>query len=152
MSLEAPFGAGRGDRRWRDVGNQSSAAEAFGAVADRFGHLDVLAHAAGTERSAADEDITDGEWDTIFDVNARGTVYTTQSAFRLMQTHGGSIINFTSGAALKPYSAAPLFGGEGRGRRRGREPWPTSGTATASGSTPSRQPRGPRCTRHISRN
>jgi NAD(P)-dependent dehydrogenase (short-subunit alcohol dehydrogenase family) len=62
-----------------DVGNQSSAVEAFGAVADRFGgHLDVLAHAAGMERSAADEDLTDGEWDTVFDMNMRGTVYTTQ--------------------------------------------------------------------------
>jgi NAD(P)-dependent dehydrogenase (short-subunit alcohol dehydrogenase family) len=136
-----------------DIGNQSSAAEAFGAVTDGFdSHLDVLAHAAGMERSAADEDITDGEWDTGFDVNVRGTVYTTQSAFRLMQIHGGSIMNFTSGAALKPYTRSATIR-----RRRPRSPQGTRTVAhewgaTASGSTPSRQPRGPRCTRHISRN
>jgi NAD(P)-dependent dehydrogenase (short-subunit alcohol dehydrogenase family) len=87
-----------------DVGSRSSAAEAFGAVADKFGgRLDALAHVAGIERSVAAEDISDDEWDAVFDVNVKGTVYTNQSAFRLMRAHGGSMINFTSGAALKPY-------------------------------------------------
>jgi NAD(P)-dependent dehydrogenase (short-subunit alcohol dehydrogenase family) len=86
-----------------DVSSRSSVEEAFGAVADKFGgSLDVLAHVAGLERSAAAEDITDAEWDAIFGVNMKGTVYTNQSAFRLMRA-GGAIINFTSGAALKPY-------------------------------------------------
>jgi NAD(P)-dependent dehydrogenase (short-subunit alcohol dehydrogenase family) len=39
----------------------------------------------------------------VFDVNVKGTVYTNQSAFGLMRAVGGTIINFTSGAALKPY-------------------------------------------------
>ena len=87
-----------------DVASRPSVEKAFGAVADKFGgRLDVLAHVAGIERSAAAEDITDAEWDAIFDVNMKGTVYTNQSAFRLMQADGGAIINFTSGAALKPY-------------------------------------------------
>ena len=87
-----------------DVASRASVAQAFGAIADRFGgRLDVLAHVAGIERAAAAEDMTDGEWDLVFGVNAKGTMYTNQSAFRLMRAHGGSIINFTSGAALKPY-------------------------------------------------
>jgi 2-hydroxycyclohexanecarboxyl-CoA dehydrogenase len=87
-----------------DVGSRSSVAEAFGAVADRFGgRLDVLAHVAGIERSVPAEDISDDEWDAVFDVNVKGTLYTNQSAFRLMRADGGTIINFTSGAALKPY-------------------------------------------------
>lgn len=87
-----------------DVASPSSVAEAFGAAADRFGgRLDALAHVAGIERAASAEDITDGEWDAVFDVNVKGTVYTNQAAFRLMRAHGGAIINFTSGAALKPY-------------------------------------------------
>ncbi len=87
-----------------DVGSPSSVAETFAAAADKFGgRLDALAHVAGIERAAAAEDITDGEWDAVFDVNVKGTVYTNQAAFRLMRAHGGAIINFTSGAALKPY-------------------------------------------------
>jgi NAD(P)-dependent dehydrogenase (short-subunit alcohol dehydrogenase family) len=89
-----------------DVGSRSSVAEAFGAVADTFGgRLDVLADVAGIEGSVAAEDISDGEWDAVFDVNVnvKGTVYTNQSAFLLMRAQGGSIINFTSGSALKPY-------------------------------------------------
>jgi NAD(P)-dependent dehydrogenase (short-subunit alcohol dehydrogenase family) len=87
-----------------DVGSRSAVEDAFAAVADRFGgRVDVLAHVAGIERRAAAEDITDAEWDSVFDVNMKGTVYTNQSAFRLMRAGGGAIINFTSGAALKPY-------------------------------------------------
>jgi len=87
-----------------DVGSRPSVAEAFGAIADRFdGRLDALANIAGIERSVAAEDISDAEWDAVFDVNMKGTVYTNQSAFGLMRAHGGAIINFTSEAALKPY-------------------------------------------------
>ena len=77
-----------------DVGSRSSVTEAFEAAADRFGgRLDMLAHVAGIERSTAAEDITDAEWDAVFDVNMKGTVYTNQAAFLLMRAHGGSIIN-----------------------------------------------------------
>ena len=87
-----------------DVGRRSSVAEAFDAIADAFGgRLDALANVAGIERSVPAEDISDDEWDAVLDVNMKGTVYTNQAAFRLMRGHGGTIINFTSGAALKPY-------------------------------------------------
>lgn len=102
----AAHAAGPGTARFLrcDVGSRASVEDAFGTVADDFdGRLDVLAHIAGIERSAAAEDITDGEWDAVFNVKMKGTVYTNQSAFRLMRAHGGSIVNFTSGAALKPY-------------------------------------------------
>ena len=86
-----------------DVGSRASVEDAFGTIASTFGgRLDVLAHVAGIECSVAAEDITDRDWDAVFDVNMKGTMYRNQSAFRLMQAHGGSIIN-ASGAALKPY-------------------------------------------------
>ncbi len=74
----AAHAAGPGTARFLrcDVGSRASVEDAFGTVADDFdGRLDVM----------------------------KGTVYTNQSAFRLMRAHGGSIVNFTSGAALKPY-------------------------------------------------
>ena len=117
------------------MGSPSSVAEAFGAAADKFGgRLDALAHVAGIERAAAAEDITDGEWDAVFDVNVKGTVYTNQAAFRLMRAHGGAIINFTSGAALKPYPRGAHHRCPRPRWPREPEPWPTSGAATASGS------------------
>jgi NAD(P)-dependent dehydrogenase (short-subunit alcohol dehydrogenase family) len=87
-----------------DVAKRASVQDAFAAVATDFGgRLDVLANIAGVERAAAAEDITDDEWDFVFDVNVKGTLYTNQAAFPLMRDDGGAIVNFTSGAALKPY-------------------------------------------------
>jgi NAD(P)-dependent dehydrogenase (short-subunit alcohol dehydrogenase family) len=72
-------------------------AEAVGAL----GGLDVLANVAGVERGTPAEDIPDEEWDLVFAVNAKGTLYTNQAAFRHMQERGGRIINFGSGAAIR---------------------------------------------------
>lgn len=75
------------------------------AVVDRavaaMDGLDVLANVAGVERGTPAEDIPDEEWDLIFDVHARGTMLTNQAAFRHMRAHGGRIINFGSGAAIR---------------------------------------------------
>src|SRR4029079_2126345 len=53
------------------------------------------------ERGTPAEDIEDAEWDLVFDVNVKGTVYTNQAAFRLMNERGGHIINFGSGAGIR---------------------------------------------------
>jgi NAD(P)-dependent dehydrogenase (short-subunit alcohol dehydrogenase family) len=95
--------AGPGSARFQhcDVADRASVDTAFATIDDD--RIDVLAHVAGIERSVAAEDITDAEWDLVFGVNMKGTLYTNQAAFRLMRSAGGAIINFTSGAALKPY-------------------------------------------------
>jgi NAD(P)-dependent dehydrogenase (short-subunit alcohol dehydrogenase family) len=70
-------------------------------VAATFGGLDVLANVAGVERGTPAESIADDEWDLVFAVNVKGTLYTNQAAFRHMKDHGGRIINFGSGAAIR---------------------------------------------------
>jgi NAD(P)-dependent dehydrogenase (short-subunit alcohol dehydrogenase family) len=66
-----------------------------------MGGLDVLANVAGIERGTPAEDIPQEEWDLVFDVNVKGTLYTNQAAFRHMKGRGGRIINFGSGAAIR---------------------------------------------------
>jgi len=84
-----------------DVGDRRQVFEVFDRAVARLGGLDVMANVAGVERRTPAEDIADDEWDLIFNVNVKGTLYTNQAAFRHMRPDGGRIINFGSGAGIR---------------------------------------------------
>lgn len=84
-----------------DVADRAAVDAAVDAAAAALGGLDVLAHVAGVERRAPAEEIADADWDLIFNVNVKGTLYTNQAAFRHLREHGGRIINFGSGAGIR---------------------------------------------------
>jgi NAD(P)-dependent dehydrogenase (short-subunit alcohol dehydrogenase family) len=79
--------------------------EVFAAIDDAaraMGGLDVLANVAAVERGTPAEDIPDAEWDVVFAVNVKGTLYTNQAAFRHLRDGGGGVIvNFGSGAGIR---------------------------------------------------
>jgi NAD(P)-dependent dehydrogenase (short-subunit alcohol dehydrogenase family) len=83
-----------------DVSDRSAVDATFTDVSREFGGLDVLANVAGVEGHGVAAEITDEEWDRVFDVNVRGTVYTNQAAYRAMRGDGGRIINVGSDAGL----------------------------------------------------
>lgn len=61
------------------------------------GRLDILVNNAGVLRRTSVLDITEEDWDTVHQVNVRGTFFTAQAAARLMRSSGGgSIINLSS--------------------------------------------------------
>ena len=84
-----------------DVSRRAEVVDVFARAVAQLGGLDVLAHVAGAERGTPAEDIPDEEWDLVFDVNVKGTLYTNQAAFRHMKERGGRIINFGSGAGIR---------------------------------------------------
>lgn len=84
-----------------DVARRAEVDAVFDAAVAALGGLDVLAHVAAVERGTPAEDIPDDEWDLVFDVNVKGTLYTNQAAFRHLRAAGGRIINFGSGAAIR---------------------------------------------------
>src|SRR5881396_178472 len=84
-----------------DVARRAQVDEVFARAAAALGGLDVLVNVAGVERGTPAEDIPDAEWDLVFDVNVKGTLYTNQAAFRHLREHGGRIINFGSGAGIR---------------------------------------------------
>jgi NAD(P)-dependent dehydrogenase (short-subunit alcohol dehydrogenase family) len=100
----AEKGPGSALYRHCDVTDRGEVDEAFAEVVATFGGLDVLANIAGVEGSARAEDITDEEWDRVFAVNVKGTLYTNQAAYRAMRGNaaGGRIINVGSDAGLGP--------------------------------------------------
>jgi NAD(P)-dependent dehydrogenase (short-subunit alcohol dehydrogenase family) len=88
-------------RRHCDIARRADVDAVFAEVAAAFGGLDVVANVAGVERGTLAESIPDEEWDLVFAVNVKGNVHTNQAAFRHMRSHGGRIINFGSGAAIR---------------------------------------------------
>ena len=84
-----------------DIGKRDEVNAVVDEAAKAMGGLDVLANVAAVERGTPAEDIPDQEWDLIFDVNVKGTLYTNQAAFRHLQQGGGRIINFGSGAGIR---------------------------------------------------
>src|SRR5262245_37737264 len=77
-----------------DVANRRQIFEVFERAVAQLGGLDIMANVAGVERRTPAEDIPDEEWDLVFSVNVKGTLYSNQAAFRAMRDGGGRIINF----------------------------------------------------------
>jgi NAD(P)-dependent dehydrogenase (short-subunit alcohol dehydrogenase family) len=84
-----------------DVADRRQVCDVFERAVAQLGGLDVMANVAGVERRTPAEDIVDDEWDQLFSVNVKGTLYTNQAAFRAMRAGGGRIINFGSGAGIR---------------------------------------------------
>jgi NAD(P)-dependent dehydrogenase (short-subunit alcohol dehydrogenase family) len=84
-----------------DIAHRDQVRAVIDEAAAAMGGLDVLANVAAVERGTPAEDIPDAEWDLVFGVNVKGTLYTNQAAFRHLSSHGGVIINFGSGAGIR---------------------------------------------------
>ena len=91
-----------------DVTSEADWQSAMEAAASRFGKLDVLVNNAGIgsprdtsgERMTI-ESLTEGQWDQVMDVNAKGVFLGTKAAIpEMRKAGGGSIINISSVAGL----------------------------------------------------
>lgn len=72
----------------------------YRTIGEKKGRLDILFANAGVVERKALEAVTPEHFDTIFNINVRGLLFTVQKALPLMQT-GGSIILNASVAAVK---------------------------------------------------
>ena len=67
-----------------------------------FGRLDILVNNAGVVRDRMIWNMTEEEWDTVINIHLKGTFACTKAAIEVMRPQeSGSIINITSGAALR---------------------------------------------------
>lgn len=98
-----------------DVTDHRQVKKVVGATVETFGgKIDVLVNVAGTVgQGGRIEDIQEGNWDFVFNVNCKGTFLFIKEVVPIMkQGGGGTIVNFSSksgktgSALMAPYSAA----------------------------------------------
>lgn len=92
-----------------DIADRAAVEAVFARIADAFGGLDVLLHAAGIHGSRAAEEVDEADWDRMFDANAKATVWTNQAAFRRMRANGGSIINMGSVEGVRGFAGNAVY-------------------------------------------
>ena len=109
---------------------------------DKFGKVDILVNNAGVLRDKSFLNMSDADWNLVFDVHMKGTYYCSQAVARQLkvQNKGGRIINTTSVVGphgqLRP---GQLLGGQGRHLRLHAHALDRAGAAPTSRSTRSRR-------------
>jgi 2-keto-3-deoxy-L-fuconate dehydrogenase len=79
-----------------DVTRQLDVAQAFAAVANRFGPLDVLVNSAGVAHVGTVEQTSEEDFDRVYAVNVKGVYNCLRSGVSAMKERGGAILNIAS--------------------------------------------------------
>lgn len=93
-----------------DVSNQQQVETLVKKVVASYGKVDILINNAGTDLTAAIEDLPVQEWKRILDVNLNGPFMISKAVFPVMRQQGhGSIINIVSTAAKRAWANAAAY-------------------------------------------
>ena len=84
------------DAIWPTLTDPQSVEEAFGQMAHKYGHIDILANNAGISQSTPFYDYTEEQFAKIMDLNVKALFVCTQVVARLMKQQGGGCIINTS--------------------------------------------------------
>lgn len=81
-----------------DVTNEDNIAQVFGAIADKFGQINVLVNNAGFIGSnKPTHEMTESEWDRVMNINVKSVFFCTKHVIPYLKNIGsGSIINISS--------------------------------------------------------
>jgi len=80
----------------------------FQETVEQFGQLDILVNNAGTGIVAAIADVTEEEYDKVFNLNVRGVLFALQEAARRMND-GGRVINISSTTSIHPDAGMAVY-------------------------------------------
>ncbi len=94
-----------------DLTNAARVESTVSETLERFGRLDVLVNTVGGYRAGAPlEETPEGDWDFLFDINARSLFITCRAVLPAMRRLGeGRIINVASRAALRGEAFGGLY-------------------------------------------
>jgi NAD(P)-dependent dehydrogenase (short-subunit alcohol dehydrogenase family) len=86
-----------------DLRDPESIEQTVAAVAEEFGHLDLLVNNAGIFESAVLEEISVEQWDSMFATNTRAPFLMAKAAHPHLRAAKGRIINIGSLGGLHPW-------------------------------------------------
>jgi 3-oxoacyl-[acyl-carrier protein] reductase len=96
---DPPLGGGPHHAVRVDITRRADVAAAIGAVGEQLGAPTIVVNAAGTLRPTRFEQISEDEWDLVFDVSVKGTLFVSQACIPGMRAASfGRIVNFSSTA------------------------------------------------------
>lgn len=91
-----------------DVSREEDVSALFRKVMERFGRVDVLVNCAGVVAVRPFAEMDAATWDSVIDVNLRGTFLCCREAFRVMAgQHSGVILNLSSLSGVKGVEKFP---------------------------------------------
>ena len=87
-----------------DAGDLGEIPKTIQAAIDAFGRLDILVNNAGVIPVAPTLQLTEQQWDSVVDLNLKGSFFHAQAAARKMieSGNGGRIVNISSITAVRP--------------------------------------------------
>lgn len=87
-----------------DVTDSGEVDALFNKAVKEYGKVDLLVHSAGVVTAKPVVELTENDWDTVMNINTKGTFLTNRAAARQMLDQGsGKIINVSSIAGKKGY-------------------------------------------------
>ncbi|MBL8690633.1 MAG: SDR family oxidoreductase [Rhodospirillaceae bacterium] len=85
-----------------DVSKADDVDAAIKAAMDKYGRIDILHNNVGIARLTAIEEITEEEWDKVFDINLKSLMLTCRRVLPIMVKQGkGAIVNIASIAGMR---------------------------------------------------
>lgn len=105
MALEQKILRDGGAARYEfcDVTSKLDIVNLYKRVEEGFARLDILVNNAGMLRTAALEEITDEDWDAMYDVNVKSVMYMCQAFVGILKESQGVILNNSSINGLHSY-------------------------------------------------
>jgi len=92
-----------------DLANAEAPARAVEATVEALGALDVLVNNVGFAVQARFEEVTDADWDSMWNLNVMGYVRAIRAALPHLRASRGAIVNVSSTAGKRPSSGMPHY-------------------------------------------
>ncbi len=103
-------GGGQATAIQADMSRRADVTRLFEQAEEHFGTLDIVVSNAGVYQAKPLVDVTEADFDELFNLNARGVFFTLQEAARRVRD-GGRIINVSGAVTVFPSPAQSVYSG-----------------------------------------